>query len=107
VGTKFTMQEDFYRKRLTSHFGLEILLPPAGDIEIVNTIIFEELVRGIVRESSRAEYYRIMDSMKANGAEGIILGCTEIGLLLRDYTLSLYDSTVLHAAQAVEFSLGL
>jgi aspartate racemase len=107
LGTIFTMEEDFYRRRLETKYGLEIVIPSREDRAKVNKVIYEELVKGIISESSRADYLRIMDAMKGEGVEGIILGCTEIGLLIDEYPLPLYDSTIIHAAKAVDFSLGL
>lgn len=105
LGTKFTMEEDFYRKRLEDKYNLKVLLPNKDDIRIINDVIFKELVKGITRDSSRNEYLRIMNQMKDGGAQGIILGCTEIGLLIKEFPLSLYDSAIIHANRAVEFSI--
>jgi len=105
LGTIFTMEEDFYRKRLTDKFGVNVIIPGKADRQIVNDVIYKELVKGIINETSRGEYLRIMDAMKNEGAEGIVLGCTEIGLLVREYELPLYDSTPIHAHKAAEFSL--
>lgn len=105
LGTIFTMEEDFYVKRLESRFGLEVLIPEKDDRQIVNNIIFSELVKGIVKESSKNQYLQIMDKMKKRGAQGIILGCTEIGLLIKEYELPLYDSAILHANKAAQISL--
>ena len=106
LGTIFTMKEDFYRKRLEDKYGLEVIIPNIDDMDIVNRVIYSELVKGIINESSRNEYLRIMDKMKNDGAEGIILGCTEIGLLIKEYPLSLYDSTIIHANKAAEYCLS-
>ncbi|HOV93257.1 MAG TPA: aspartate/glutamate racemase family protein [Spirochaetales bacterium] len=105
LGTIFTMEEDFYVKRLESRFDLEVLIPEKDDRQIVNNIIFSELVKGIVKESSKNQYLQIMDKMKERGAQGIILGCTEIGLLIKEYELPLYDSAILHANKAAKMSL--
>ena len=106
LGTVFTMKEDFYRKRLEDKYGLKVIIPNVNDMDIVNRIIYSELVKGIINESSKSEYLRIMDKMKNNGAEGIILGCTEIGLLIKEYPLTLYDSTIIHANKAAEYCLS-
>jgi len=106
LGTIFTMEENFYRNRLEDRYKLKVLIPNKNDMNTINEIIYKELVKGIVSDSSRKEYIRIMDQMKREGAEGIILGCTEIGLLIKEYSLSLYDSTILHANKAVEFSIS-
>jgi len=105
LGTIFTMEEDFYVKRLESRFGLEVLIPEKDDRQIINNIIFSELVKGIVKESSKNEYLRIMNKLKEQGAEGIILGCTELGLLIKEYDLPLYDCAILHANKAAQMSL--
>ncbi|HPG91217.1 MAG TPA: amino acid racemase [Rectinema sp.] len=105
LGTIFTMEEDFYVRRLESKFGLDVLVPEKNDRQVINNIIFSELVKGIVKERSKNEYLRIMDILKNQGAEGIVLGCTEIGLLIKEYDLPLYDSAVLHANKAATMSL--
>ena len=107
LGTRFTMEQDFYRGRLTARHGLEVLIPEAGDREIVHRIIYEELVLGRVEEASRERYLEIMNRLVEAGAQGIILGCTEIGLLVRaeDTRVPLFDTTRLHAAAAVERAL--
>ncbi|HOR91624.1 MAG TPA: amino acid racemase [Rectinema sp.] len=105
LGTIFTMEEDFYVRRLESKFGLHVLVPEKNDRQVINNIIFSELVKGIVKERSKNEYLRIMDILKNQGAEGIVLGCTEIGLLIKEYDLPLYDSAVLHADKAATMSL--
>jgi len=106
LGTKFTMEENFYRQILEDAFRLEVLIPGEEDRKIVNSIIYGELVKGIVREESKKEYERIMETMKQGGAEGIILGCTEIGLLIKNYNLPIFDSAEIHARQAVMMSLA-
>ncbi|HNP93624.1 MAG TPA: amino acid racemase [Rectinema sp.] len=105
LGTIFTMEEDFYVRRLESKFGLDVLVPEKNDRQVINNIIFSELVKGIVKERSKNEYLRIMDILKNQEAEGIVLGCTEIGLLIKEYDLPLYDSAVLHANKAATMSL--
>ena len=107
LGTRFTMEEDFYTGRLVEKHGLKVLLPPKNDREIVHRIIYEELVLGILREESRAQYVRIMEDLVRQGAQGIILGCTEIGLLVSasDSTVPLFDTTRLHALAGVEAAL--
>ena len=104
LGTRFTMEEDFYTGRLVEKHGLKVLLPPKNDREIVHRIIYEELVLGILREKSRAQYVRIMEDLVRQGAQGIILGCTEIGLLVSqpDCAVPLFDTTRLHALAGVE-----
>lgn len=107
LGTRFTMEKDFYRRRLAEAFGIEVLVPEPGDRETVHRIIYEELVRGIVREESRAEYRRIMADLVRHGAGAVVLGCTEIPLLVGpgDASIPLLDTTRLHAEAAVRFCL--
>jgi aspartate racemase len=107
LGTKVTMGEPFYLGRLQKKHGIEILVPDMADQEKIHAIIFTELVQGKVREESKKEYLKIIDKLSKRGAEGIILGCTEINLLIhqKDTPTPLYDTTELHAIAAVEFSL--
>ena len=108
LATKFTMEDEFYRGRLQSRHGLEVLVPPAEDRAIVHRIIYEELCLGRVREDSRAQCRRIMDDLARRKAEGVILGCTEIGLLVRpeDGAVPLFDTTQIHAEAAARYALG-
>jgi aspartate racemase len=108
LGTKFTMQGDFYRGRLADKFGLKVFTPVAADQEIVHDIIYNELVVGKIIPSSKAAYQKIILKLAEQGAEGIILGCTEIGLLVKpsDCNLPLFDTTLLHAQAAVQYSLA-
>ena len=108
LGTRFTMEEDFYTGRLVQKYGLQVLLPSKADREIVHRVIYEELVLGILREESRAQYVRIMADLVRKGAQGIILGCTEIGLLVSapDSSVPLFDTTRLHALAGVEAALA-
>jgi aspartate racemase len=107
LGTRFTMEEGFYKDRLTQKFGLTVLIPDQTDRDIVHRVIYDELVLGKISEKSKAEYLRIIDGLVKQGAEGIILGCTEIGLLVKqsDCAIPLFDTTLLHAEAAVDFSL--
>ena len=107
LATRFTMEERFYRDRLQERFGVEAIVPDAQERSRVHAIIYEELCQGRIRDESRAEYLRIVDSLRRRGAEGVILGCTEIGLLIRagDSELPFFDSTYLHARAAVERAL--
>lgn len=108
LGTRFTMEQDFYRGRLINQHGLDVLIPDEADRETVHRIIYEELVVGTIRDESRADYLRVIDSLAGRGAEGVILGCTEIGLLIKpgDSPLPTFDTTELHALAAVDFALG-
>jgi aspartate racemase len=107
LGTRFTMEEDFYRGRLVEKHNLEVLIPEPVDREIVHRIIYNELVLGRIEPASKVEYLRIIDNLAEAGAEGIILGCTEIGLLVSqaDSRLPLFDTTRIHALAAVQFAL--
>ena len=107
LGTMFTMEEAFYRERLSNRYKLEVLIPEKSDRQIVHQTIYNELVSGKIVSSSREEYKRIIASLVAKGAEAIILGCTEIGLLIKstDSTVPLFDTTKIHALAAVEYSL--
>jgi aspartate racemase len=107
LATAYTMEQDFYTGRLHDH-GLETLVPSAHDRKIVHDVIYDELCRGIVRDPSRAEYRRIIESLVERGAQGILFGCTEIDLLCSaaDSPVPVYDTTRLHAARAVELSVG-
>ena len=103
LGTRYTMQEDFYKSKLVAR-GFEVLVPEQADIDEVNRIIFEELCVGTLKEDSRKTFSRIIDTLKARGAQAVILGCTEIGLLVKQEhaSLPLYDTTVIHASRAAE-----
>ena len=109
LGTATVMEADFYRARFAD-FGFEVLVPTERDRALVHDVIFEELTRGIVHEQSRQEYLRIMRDLVARGAQGIVLGCTEISLLVSSANVPgtlLYDTTALHVERAVRISLGL
>jgi aspartate racemase len=107
LGTRFTMEQDFYRARLMQGFGLEVLIPDAAERETVHRVIYDELVVGIIREESRDAYRQIIAGLAQRGAQGIILGCTEIGLLVQseDSPVPLLDTTVIHAEAAVDLAL--
>jgi len=108
LGTAFTMEQDFYRGRLEQRFGLEVLVPDAADRRCVHDIIYQELILGVVSETSRRRYAEVIARLTARGAEAIILGCTEIMLLVRpeDSAVPLFDTTSLHAIAAVDAALG-
>jgi amino-acid racemase len=107
LGTRFTMEEDFYKGRLTRTSGLDVLIPDPDEIATVNRIIYDELCVGKVLPDSKAAYVKIMEGLVKKGAKGIILGCTEIGLLVnqKDSTAPLFDTTKIHAEAAVAFAL--
>lgn len=106
LGTRFTMQQDFYRGRLEAQ-GLKVLVPDDRECESVHRVIYDELCLGRVREPSRTAYLRIIERLRVAGAQGIIAGCTEIGMLIRpgDLDLPLYDTTAIHAEAAVAAAL--
>lgn len=101
LGTKYTMTQDFYKERLTSK-GLSVMIPSEEEVEIVNSIIYNELCMGITSDSSRKVYSGIIERLKDTGAEAVILGCTEIGLLVgkKDSALPVFDTTIIHAQKA-------
>jgi aspartate racemase len=108
LGTRFTMEMDFYRARLEKAHGLRVLVPDAPEREVVHRIIYDELGRGIVREESRRAYVKIIEGLVGRGAQGVILGCTEIPLLIKDEDspVPVFDTTALHAQAAVDFALS-
>lgn len=108
LGTAFTMEQDFYRARLARRHGLEVLVPEAEDRALVHRVIYEELVAGRIEPASREAYCDVIARLVERGAEAVVLGCTEIGLLVgeADSPVPLFDTTVLHAEAAVEWALG-
>lgn len=108
LGTRFTMEQDFYKGRLANEFGLQVLVPPAEERTFVHDVIYNELCLGVVKPESRREYAHIMQGLIVGGAEGIILGCTEIELLVKpeDSPAPLFPTTRLHALAAVDYALG-
>jgi aspartate racemase len=108
LGTKFTMEEPFYASRIQDNFGIEVIVPPDDSRQLIHDVIYDELCRGIIRPESRERYQKIIGELAASGAESVILGCTEIGLLIsgEDSPLPVHDSTTLHAMAAVEFALA-
>ncbi len=108
LGTKFTMEQDFYKGRLVDNFGLKVVTPHDADRQIIHDVIYDELCLGEVRDDSRREYLRIMDDLTARGAQGVILGCTEIAMLIKPQhtAIRLYDTTLLHALAAVDWALS-
>lgn len=101
LGTKYTMLQEFYKEQLINA-GIEVLIPNEQDIEIVNNVIYNELCLGIIKEKSKEEYCRIIKELTKRGAQGIILGCTEIGLLIeqKDSVIPVFDTTHIHATKA-------
>ena len=106
LGTAFTMEQEFYKKRLTDKYGLKVLVPNEDDRLIVHKIIYQELCLGRIEQDSKAEYLRIIDTLAAQGAEAVILGCTEIGMLVKqsDTNVRLFDTATIHAEKAVEYA---
>lgn len=107
LGTRFTMEGDFYKKRLKDNYDIEVIIPEDADRQIIHDIIYNELCLGIIKDDSRQKYIDIINKLCANGAEGIILGCTEIPLLIKqsDVLIPVYDTTKIHAESAVDFAL--
>jgi aspartate racemase len=108
LGTRFTMEQDFYQGRLAGHHGIEVLIPEAADRELVHRVIYEELCLGRIEDASREAYRDVMQRLVERGAQAIILGCTEISMLVgpQDASVSLFDTTAIHAAAAAEAALG-
>lgn len=108
LGTRFTMEQMFYRRRLEQRFGLTVLIPDTPERAIVHRVIYDELCRGVIRDESREAHRSIIAQLVERGAEGVILGCTEIMLLVSqsDSSVPLYDTTTLHAQAAVDFALS-
>ncbi len=106
LGTKYTMEQDFYKSKLIEK-GINVIIPDKNDIEIINKVIYDELCLGIINPESKAKYLEIVKTLKQKGAEGIILGCTEIGLLIKseDTDVPLFDTTLIHAEQAAIYSI--
>lgn len=107
LGTKFTMEEDFYKGRLIEKYGLEVIIPNAEQRQIVHNVIYTELVLGEIKQSSKEQFKTIIQHLKTKGAEGVILGCTEIPLLIKqeDIDVALFDTTKIHAISAVEYAI--
>lgn len=107
LGTAFTMEQDFYKGRLKDQHGIDVIIPDDQDRAIIHKIIYDEFVNGIIRDESRERYRAIMAKLADQGAEGIILGCTEVMLLVGqdDSNVPLYDTTAIHALTAVEWAL--
>ena len=108
LATRFTMEENFYTGRLSEKHGLEVIIPEQDDREVIHEVIYSELCAGRVNEQSRKKYRAIIGRLVDSGTQGIILGCTEIGLLVRpeDSPVPLFDTTAIHAQAAVEFALS-
>jgi len=107
LGTRFTMEQEFYKGRLQQQFGIDVLIPDAEQRQQVHRVIYEELCLGTIRPESRAQYVEIVEDLHRRGAQAVILGCTEIALLIQqhDTDVPLYDTTKIHAEQAVQLAL--
>lgn len=107
LGTNFTMEEDFYKGRLMNKYGLDVIIPNEKDRKIIHQVIYQELCLGDIKKSSKDRYIEIINKLIESGAEAVILGCTEIPLLIQqeDVKVPLYDTTTIHAEAAVEYSL--
>ena len=107
LGTKFTMEQDFYKKVLREKFAVEVVVPDTEEREFVHGVIYNELCKGSIRSESKQQYIRIMNNLIAAGAEGIVLGCTEIPLLINqaDMAVPVFDTTRIHAVAALEYAL--
>ena len=106
LGTKYTMEQDFYKSKLIEK-GINIIIPDKNDIEIINKVIYDELCLGTINSNSKKKFLEIVDKLRSKGAEGIILGCTEIGLLIKneDTDVPLFDTAVIHAEEAAIYSI--
>ncbi|MBE5977736.1 MAG: aspartate/glutamate racemase family protein [Paenibacillaceae bacterium] len=106
LGTKYTMTQEFYKEKL-ENAGITVLIPDAQEIEVVNSIIYDELCLGSILETSKERYLQIIETLKIRGAQGVILGCTEIGLLIKqeDTDLPVFDTTRIHAVKGAKLSL--
>ena len=107
LGTKFTMEQDFYKGRLQEKYGIEVIIPDDRGRDVIHSIIYNELCMGTIREDSRMRYVDIINELVGRGAQGIVLGCTEIPLLVKqgDVTVPIFDTTAIHAKAAVDFAL--
>ena len=108
LGTRFTMEQDFYKGRLQQQFGIDVLVPDIGGRDTIHRVIYDELCLGQINESSRQAYLAIVNQLQEQGAEAVILGCTEIGMLIGDCAsgVPFFDTTAIHASRAVDRALG-
>jgi len=108
LGTRYTMEMDFYRRRLEQKHGITVLVPEESDRTKIHEVIYQELAHGLVREESRSAYAAIIQELERRGAQGVILGCTEIPLLIKagDSPIPVFDTTALHTAAAIDFALS-
>jgi aspartate racemase len=108
IGTRFTMEQDFYKKRLTDNFGIEVIVPETDEQTIIHNVIYDELCQGVINPKSRKKYLTIVNNLSLRGAEAVILGCTEIPLLIQQQhtQVRLYDTTKIHADYAVQLAIS-
>lgn len=108
LGTKFTMEQDFYKKVLSEKFNIEVVIPSDSEREIVHHVIYDELCKGIINDDSKESFKKVISNLALEGAEGIVLGCTEIPLLIKqeDVAIPVFDTTTIHATVAVEYALS-
>ncbi len=108
LGTRFTMEQDFYKQRLIDGFALDVLIPKAEEIEVIHKVIYEELCLGKIVDASRDYYVQVIENLKSRGAEAVILGCTEIASLVQQEQacLPLFDTTTIHCQEAVDYALS-
>ena len=106
LGTKYTMEQDFYKSKLIEK-GINVIIPDKNDVEIINKVIYDELCLGTINSNSKKKFLEIVDKLRSKEAEGIILGCTEIGLLIKnaDTDVPLFDTAIIHAEQAAIYSI--
>lgn len=108
LGTRFTMEKDFYKERLQKKHGLEVIIPDEEERQVIHDILYSELCIGDMKQLSKDKFKKIINNLVTKGAEGVILGCTEIPLLVdqKEYEITLFDTTAIHAQAAVEYALG-
>jgi aspartate racemase len=108
LGTKYTMEGSFYKNRINENYNIDVIIPEVEERDYIHQVIYQELVSGILKDDSRDNFKEIIDNLKEKGAEGIILGCTEIPLLIKDKdsSLPIFNTTELHAKKAVEIALS-
>ncbi len=108
LGTRFTMEQDFYKQRIVDNFGIDVVVPELADIEVVHRIIYDELCLGTVKDDSREAYLGVIERLATAGAEAVILGCTEIAMLVQQQhsSMPLYDTTTIHCEEAVKLAIA-
>jgi aspartate racemase len=107
LGTRFTMEKDFYKTYILNRFGIEVIIPTEKEREQIHNTIYQELVQGLIKDDSRKKFQQIIGNLEILGAEGVILGCTEIPLLIKqtDVNIPVLDTTAIHAEKAMEWAL--